>query len=62
MKDPKKNEILDYLNFPKAFLCSFCFLGIYTAVYSAQNIQGVLFDKDGYGVLGFYSNAIAYLG
>ncbi len=31
------------------------------AIYSAQNIQGVIFDKDGYGVLGFYSNAIAYL-
>lgn len=31
----KNQEVYDYLNFPKAFLCSFCFLGIYVAVYSA---------------------------
>ena len=35
---------------------------MYVALYSAQNISGVLFLKDGYDNLGFYSNAIAYLG
>jgi len=38
----------DYVNFPKAFLCSLSFLGMYVALYSAQNLQSVLFDKDGY--------------
>ena len=51
----------DYLNFPKTLLCSIAFLGLYTAVYSAQNIQSVLFEKDGFGSLGFYCNAAAYL-
>jgi len=55
------HKIDDYLNFGKAFMCSLGFLGLYTAIYSAQNIQTVIFNKDGYGNLGFYSNAIAYL-
>jgi len=52
----------DYVNFPKAFLCSLSFLGMYVALYSAQNLQSVLFDKDGYDSLGNLSNAFAYLG
>lgn len=48
------------MNFNKAFICSLAFLGIYVAVYSSQNIQSVVFEKDGYGSLGFYSNAVAY--
>jgi MFS family permease len=43
-------------------LCSLSFLGMYVALYSAQNISGVLFLNDGYDSLGFYSNAFAYLG
>jgi len=35
---------------------------LYTALYSAQNCQSQLFDVDGFDQLGFYSNAIAYLG
>lgn len=35
---------------------------MYVALYSAQNISAVLFLKDGYSSLGFYSNAFAYLG
>ena len=31
-------------------------------MYSAQNVQTVLFNKDDYGQLGFYSNAVVYLG
>lgn len=50
-------------NFWKGFfLCSLSFLGMYVALYSAQNISAVLFLKDGYEGLGFYSNAFAYLG
>lgn len=52
----------DWVNFPKALLCSISFLGMYIALYSAQNIQAVLFEKDGYDSLGFFSNAAAYLG
>lgn len=59
LRHPKINH---YLNFPKALMCSTGFLGLYTAIYSAQNIQSVLFEKDGYGALGFYANAVAYLG
>jgi hypothetical protein len=51
-----------WVNFWKAALCSLSFLGMYIALYSAQNIQAVLFEKDNYDSLGFYSNAIAYLG
>jgi predicted MFS family arabinose efflux permease len=51
-----------HLNLKKALLCSLAFLLQYTALYSAQNVQSVLFEKDNYGSLGFYSNAVAYLG
>jgi hypothetical protein len=44
------------------FLCCLSFLGMYVALYSAQNISAVLFLRDGYESLGFYSNAFAYLG
>ncbi|CDW77194.1 major facilitator superfamily protein [Stylonychia lemnae] len=56
-----KGPINDYLNFGKAFMCSLGFLGLYTTIYSAQNIQTVVFQRDGYDSLGFYSNAVAYL-
>lgn len=58
----KTLENYDYVNFNKALICSISFLGMYVALYSAQNIQSVLFEKDGYDSLGFYSNAFAYLG
>ena len=32
-----------HVNFNKALLCSVCFLGMYIALYSAQNVQSVLF-------------------
>ena len=51
-----------HLNIWKALLCSFAFLLQYTALYSAQNVQSVLFSKDNYGQLGFYSNAVVYFG
>jgi len=35
---------------------------LYTALYSAQNIQTALFEIGGYPSLGFYSNAVAYMG
>lgn len=52
----------EYINFPKAAMCSIGFLGLYVALYSAQNIQSLLFQEDGYGKLGYISNAIVYLG
>ena len=51
-----------YANFWKASHCSICYLGIYVALFSAQNIQSVMFEDDGLGKLGYYSNAFAYLG
>ena len=54
--------INEHLNLGKALLCSFAFLLQYTALYSAQNVQSVLFGDDDYGSLGFYSNAVVYLG
>jgi|LauGreDrversion4_2_1035121.scaffolds.fasta_scaffold232704_1 predicted MFS family arabinose efflux permease len=51
-----------HLNIWKALLCSFAFLLQYTALYSAQNVQSVLFSDDDYGQLGFYSNAVVYFG
>ena len=38
------------------------FFGIYTAVYSAQNLQSSLLELAGYGPLGLISNAVAYVG
>jgi MFS family permease len=35
---------------------------MYIALYSAQNVQSVLFQEDGYDSLGFLSNAFAYAG
>jgi hypothetical protein len=35
---------------------------MYIALYSAQNVQAVMFKQDGYESLGFYSNAFAYAG
>jgi len=60
VKDLRANE--DYRNFRQANHCSLSFFGIYTAVYSAQNLQGTLFDHAGYGPLGLISNSIAYVG
>jgi hypothetical protein len=54
--------IKPHLNFSKAFLCSAAFLFQYTALYSAQNVQSVLFQDDNYGSLGFISNAVVYFG
>ena len=48
------------VNFSRLFLCSLSFLGMYVALYSAQNISAVLFEKDGFQHLGYYSNALAY--
>jgi hypothetical protein len=50
------------VNFSKLLLCSISFLGMYIALYSAQNVQAVMFMQDGYESLGFYSNAFAYAG
>lgn len=52
----------EHINLGKALLCSSGFLLLYTALYSAQNVQSVLFQKDNLGQLGFYSNAVVYLG
>ena len=52
----------DFLNFKNATHCSIAFLGIYIAVYSAQNLQSTIFDAAGYGALGYISNFIAYIG
>jgi hypothetical protein len=57
-----KYKMNHWINFWKAALCSLSFLGMYIALYSAQNIQSVLFEKDKFDSLGFYSNAIAYAG
>ena len=59
---PKVMMMNLHLNIWKALLCSFAFLLQYTALYSAQNVQSVLFSKDNYGQLGFYSNAVVYFG
>jgi hypothetical protein len=50
------------VNFTKLLLISASFLGMYIALYSAQNVQSKLFEDDHYDSLGFYSNAFAYLG
>lgn len=50
------------VNFSKLFLISVSFLGMYIALYSAQNVQSVLFEDDHYDSLGFLSNAFAYAG
>jgi MFS family permease len=39
----KMQVINGHLNFGKALLCSSGFLLLYTALYSAQNVQSVLF-------------------
>lgn len=52
----------DYRNFRQASHVAVCFFGIYTAVYSAQNLQSTIFDHAGYGSLGLISNAVAYVG
>ena len=59
-KPPRKLD--PYVNLPKALMCSFGFFGLYTAIYGAQNIQTAVFLKDGFGNLGFYANAVAYVG
>jgi MFS family permease len=51
----------DFRNIFRASLCCLGFLCLYTALYSAQNIQSVILDDDGYGKLGFYSNAVSYV-
>lgn len=38
-----------HINFGKGMLCSQGFLFIYTALYSAQNIQTILFQDDNLG-------------
>ena len=52
----------EYVNFWKATACSVIYFTLYLALYSAQNIQSLLFEEDSYGKLGFYSNAIDQLG
>ena len=52
----------EYFNFWKATACCIGFLGLYIALNSAQNIQALLFSDDGFGALGFYGNALVYLG
>jgi hypothetical protein len=52
----------DYRNFRQATHVAISFFGIYTAVYSTQNLQSTIFNHAGYGSLGLISNAIAYLG
>lgn len=52
----------DYINLGRASLCCFGFLCLYISLYSAQNIQSLILADDGYGKLGFYSNAMSYIG
>jgi len=52
----------DYRNLRHAVLCSIAFLGVYIAVYSAQNTQTAIYDADGYESLGYVSNSVAYVG
>jgi len=61
-KEIKVHIVSPHLNLNKALLCSTAFLGLYTSLYSAQNVQSVLFDDDNFVGLGFYSNAVVYLG
>jgi hypothetical protein len=51
-----------YINFWNATHCSACFLGLYLALYTLQNIQSSLLAVDGFGSLGYYCNAIAFMG
>lgn len=62
LDEPYYHIIRPHLNFSKAFLCSAAFLFQYVALYSAQNVQSVLFQDDNYDSLGFISNAVVYLG
>ena len=48
-------------NFSRLFLVSLSFLGMYVALYSAQNLSADLFSKDGFDELGNYAVAVAYL-
>ena len=48
-------------NFSRLFLVSLSFLGMYVALYSAQNLSADLFSKDGFNELGNYAVAVAYL-
>jgi hypothetical protein len=52
----------EYINLPRATVCCLAFFCLYTALYSAQNIQSLVLGDDGYGRLGFYSNACSYIG
>jgi hypothetical protein len=51
-----------YQNLWRATHCSICFFILFVALNSSQNIQTQLFEDDGYGKLGLYSNAAIYLG
>ena len=50
------------MNFGRAFVCSLSFFGLYMALFPALNIQAALFERDNYGILGFYCNALTYFG
>ena len=52
----------DYTNWKQAVHCSIALLGIYTALFSAQNTQSQLFESLGYNNLGLVSNSVDYIG
>jgi hypothetical protein len=46
----------------QAMMCSIAFFFLFTAVNAAVNVETLLLEDDGFGKLGFYSNAAVYLG
>ena len=51
----------EYKNFGRATHCALGFLFLFCALFATQNIQSQMLEDDGYGKLGFYSNAAAFL-
>lgn len=49
-------------NIYQAMLCSISFFFLFTAINAAVNVETILLEDDGFGKLGFYSNAAVYLG
>ena len=50
------------VNFKHLAVISIGFLGLFSALFTAQSLSSLLFSKDSYDKLGFYSNGIIFLG
>lgn len=57
----KSLQALENPNFSRLLLVSLSFLGMYVALYSAQNISASLFKENEYDSLGNYAIACQYL-